>query len=182
MKLVTQDGRMLELSREYDLLISGYAKTSEHKATVTVTTFTKPIMREEFKYLFDRKLVERYGIVGEYSTDTGRHKAVDALHEAWKSGAEEFVMPEDTFEKSFAEQFDDFCKEHNLMTVTINELGYSSEDYSKNWYLAKNTDEFERRGILVAGEEYDAFAGHYAESFRKWKKIQAEKNSEEMTA
>lgn len=181
MKLVTQDGRTIELSREYDLFVCVSLKTPEDKAKVSVTTFTKPVMCNDSCFP-DRTLVERYGIVGEYSTDTGSCKARDAIKEAWANGAEEFVMPEDTHEKSLAEQFDDLCKEHNLMTVTINELGYSSEDYSKNWYLAKNTDEFERRGILVAGEEYDAFAGHYAESFRKWKKIQAEKNSEEMTA
>jgi len=172
MKLVTQDGRKLELSRELDLFVSGFLKGNGHGATVTVTMFTKPILRKGCIFP-DKEVVERYGTVAEYSTNTGRENAAKALEKAWADGATEFIMPQDTGEKSLAEQFEDFCDAHSLRLVSMNELGYSTYDTARNWRLWKTTDEFERRGILVAGEEFDNYAGYYIESLRKWQSLQA---------
>lgn len=170
MKLTTQDGRTLELDGSLKLFVSGYQKNERHGATVTVTLFKETERKDSI--FPDRELVARYGTVAEYSTDTGRKNAAKALEKAWASGATEFIMPQDTGEKSLVEQFNDFCDEHGLRLVTVNELGYSASDTAVNWNLWKTTDEFERQGILVAGEEFDNFAGHYAESFRKWQALQ----------
>ena len=125
MTLITQDGRKLELSRKYRLFISGYAKNKEHGATVTLTLFTKskwddvPFSERhnypDYEAFPDREIIARFGIVGEYSTDTGRTNAVEALDTAWNNGAKEFAMPQDTFEKSEAERFRDFCDEHGIL-------------------------------------------------------------------
>lgn len=172
MKLVTQDGRKLELSRKLDLFVSGYLKGNDHNATVTVTMFTRPILREG-RIFPDKEVVERYGTVAEYSTNTGRENAAKALKKAWEDGATEFIMPQDTGEKTLLERFEDFCDAHGLRLVSMNELGYSPRDIARNGYLWKTTDEFERRGILVAGEEFDNYAGYYIESLRKWQSLQA---------
>lgn len=173
MKLVTQDGRKLELSHELDLFVSGFLKGNGHGATVTVTMFTKPILRKGHNFP-DHELVVDYDTVAEYSTNTGRQNAAKALEKAWKNGAIEFVMPQDTGEKTLFEQFEDFCDAHGLRLVSMNELGYSNRDTARNWRLWKTTDEFERRGILVAGEEFDNYAGHYIESFKKWQALHAQ--------
>lgn len=170
MKLTTQDGRTLELDSNLDLFVSGYLKNERHGATVTVTLF-KETERKDSGFP-DHKLVTSYGTVAEYSTNTGRENAAKALEKAWASGATEFIMPQDKGEKSLAEQFEDYVREHGLRLVTVNELGYSASDTAVNWNLWKTTDKFERQGILVAGEEFDNFAGHYAESFRKWQALQ----------
>ena len=188
MKLVTQDGRTLEISPEHRLFISGYTKGNGHGATLTVTTFTKskwddiPFSERHkhpgYEAFPKRELVERYGIIGEYSTNTGREKAADMLNKAWKSGASEFTVPQDTFEKSDWEQFDDFAKEHHLTLVSINELGYKPSDTARNLRIWQTTNEFERRNIIVADptDNYDpaAFGGAYSTSLAKWRALQGE--------
>ena len=186
MKLTTQDGRVLEISREYRLFVSGYSKGKDHSATVTVTTFTK-VKRDEIPYSERHKylgyndlpyseLVEHYGTVGEYATNTARGKAADALQAAWDSGASEFTMPQDTGEISEAEKFNDFCKEHRLTLVTINELGYKPSDIPRNMRIWRETSDFERRNILVADSDADinAFGGAYSTSLAKWQALQGQ--------
>ena len=178
MKLVTQDGRTLEISREYRLFISGYLKYRGHDATVTVTTFTKSKWddipySERHKYpgyetFPDCEVVERYGVVGEYATDTGRGIAAEMLDKAWKSGATKFTMPQDIFAKSAAEQLDDLAKEHGLTLVSINELGYTPVDTARNLHIWRTTDEFERRNIIVCDPETHS----YETSLAKWRALQ----------
>lgn len=188
MKLVTQDGRTLKVSRECRLFISGFLKGNGHGATLTVTTFTKskwddvPFSERHkhpgYEALPNRELVESYGVIGEYSTNTGRNKAADMLDEAWKSGATEFTVPQDTFEKSEAEKFDDFAAEHHLTLVSINELGYKPSDTARNMRTWQTTNEFERRNIIVADPtgNYDPadFGGAYSTSLAKWQALQGE--------
>ena len=154
MTLTTQDGRKIDISREYSPFISGYAKNDKHPATVTLTLFAKS------------KIVERRGIIGTYMTDTERDKAADMLQVAWQSGATEFTMPQDTGEKSATEVFDDFCEKHGLTLCRINEVGYSKADTARNLRIWQTTDEFEKRNIIICDEN-----GDYSKSFAKWKAL-----------
>ena len=171
MTIITQDGRKLEISHEHDILISGYAKNREHKATVTVTTFTKPIPHEGFKFIHDRELVMRYGVIGEYATNTGRNHAADMLRQAWENGAEDFVMvmPPDIFEKSIHEAEEDFCEEHGLIMVGLDELGYTEREKRHGAHLAQTSDYWERRNIIVSDGQ-----GDYSASLAKWKALHAD--------
>ena len=118
-------------------------------------------------------------VVGYFATQTSRRKAADMLNKAWKSGATEFTVPQDTFAKSAVEQFDDLCEEHGLTCVSINELGYHRWDIPRNLQIWRETDEFEKRGILVADPDGDyspeEFGGAYAKSLKKWQALQAAK-------
>lgn len=156
MTLTTQDGRTIDISREYSPFISGYAKNDKHPATVTLTLFTKS------------KIVERCGIIGTYMTDTGRDKAADMLRAAWQSGATEFTMPQDTFEKSATEVFDDFCEKHGLTLATADEtaIGLKGCALGEARRLAHETDYWERHNVLIADEN-----GDYSKSFAKWKAL-----------
>ena len=71
-------------------------------------------------------------------------------------------MSQDTFEASEFEKFEEFCDKHNLTLVTINALGYQPSDIATNLWIWRTTDEFERRGFLVAYEN-----GEYATSLKK---------------
>lgn len=172
MKLTTQDGRTLELDHNYYLQISGSIPCGGvgKKCKLTVATFNKAIgaFSDGMTYEHGDGIVERYGTVGEYSSSTSLDKARAALDTAWKSGAEEFTVPQDTFEKTDAEKFDDYCEEHGLICVTIEELGYQPCDRIYNLKTWRETDEFERRGILVCDPETHG----YAKSLAKWQKLQ----------
>lgn len=188
MKLVTQDGRTLKLSRDCHLMTWTIHSDPKKIKSLRITLEGEPTkVASKIRWYEDGKWHENPDfywhhnvildeVVGEYETETSRRKAADMLDEAWKSGASEFVMPQDTFEKSLAEQFDDFCEEHGLTLVSINELGYSPDDTARNLHIWKTTDEFERRGILVADDfgNYDdkEFGGAYAASFKKWQALQ----------
>ena len=179
MKLTTQDGRTLNLDREYLLHISGYSKTSEHKAQVTLTTFTKskwddvPFSERHLHRGYEtfpkRELVERYGVVGEYATDTGRAQAVKALDDAWKNGADEFTMPQDTFTKSEQEEIEDFCEAHGLGMLILGEPGFNEAERRECARLARETDYWERRGFLVTDGH-----GSYRKSLAKYKALHTE--------
>lgn len=188
MKLVTQDGRTLEISPEHSLM--AWEVHVKHPRCVVVTVdsnFKKvdSVIRyyadgqwheiPNFYWSCDRILEE---VVGEYATATSRHKASNMLLEAWKSGATEFIMPQDTFEKSDWEQFEDFATEHHLTLVSINELGYKPSDTARNLRIWQTTNEFERRNIIVADptDNYDpaAFGGAYSTSLAKWRALQGE--------
>lgn len=179
MKLTTQDGRTIELSREYQLSISGYLKNGSHKSQVTVKTFTKskwddvPFSERHLHRGYEtfpkHELVEDYGIVGEYSTDTGRAQVVKALDEAWKNGASEFTMPQDTFTKSEYEQVSDFAEEHGLTMLLLGEPGYTQKERAKCARLAQETDYWERRNCLVSDGH-----GSYKASLAKWKALNPE--------
>lgn len=172
MKLVTQDGRELELSREYHLFPMCILKCEKAPARLAITTFTKEIrtLSDGMTYETGGDIVERYGVVGEFATNTGLDAARDLLQAAWENGAEEFTVPQDTFEKSDAEKFEEFCEENHLTLVTINELGYQEGDVATNLRIWRTTDEFERRGILVADP-----TGEYATSLKKWQALQGAK-------
>lgn len=180
MKLVTQDGRTLELSREHRLFISGCLKCNGHGATVTVTAFTKskwddiPFSERHrhpgYETFPNRKVIADYGVVGEYATDTGREIAAKMLDKAWQSDATEFIMPQDTFAKSAAEQLDDLAEEHGLTLVSINELGYTPGDIPRNLHIWRTTDEFERRNIIVCDPETHS----YETSLAKWRALRRE--------
>ena len=186
MKLVTQEGRELELSREYHLFPMCILKCEKAPARLAITTFTKEIrtLSSGMTYETGGDIVERYGVVGEFVTNTGLDAARDLLQAVWENGAEEFTVPQDTFEKSDDEKFNDFCEENHLTLVTINELGYKPSDIPKNLQIWKTTDEFEQRGILVADPtgEYDinAFGGAYSTSLKKWQALQKKSRVLEM--
>ena len=172
-KLKTQDGRTLDISRDYRLFISGNYKSKSTPAQLTVTTFTKgdyfDINQPE------PSLVQRYGVIGTFATNTAFKNAVVTLREAWDKGSTEFNVPQDSPFKSMDEQFDDFCEEHHLICVSINELGYKPSDIPRNIHIWKTTSDFERRNILVADPTAktpaDAWGGVYAKSFAKWQAL-----------
>ena len=176
MTLITQDGRTIDISREYSPFISGHSKNDKHPATVTLTLFTKskwdnvPYSERrkypDYETFPERKIIAEFGVIGTYMTDTGRDKAADMLRAAWQSGATEFTMPQDTFEKSATEVFDDFCEKHGLTLCRINEVGYSKADTARNLRIWQTTDEFEKRNIIICDEN-----GDYSKSFAKWKAL-----------
>lgn len=171
MIIITQDGRTLDISREYHLHISGYSKSREHKATITVTTFTKEI--REFSdgttYETGDEVITRYGVIGEYATDTGRNQVANALAQAWSGSAEEFLMPQDNFKKSAFEEAEDFCQEHNLIMAGLDELGYTFYEKAVGRDLALTSDYWEKRGVIVS-DDY----GDYSASLAKWKSLNAQ--------
>lgn len=176
MTIWTQDGRKLEVSREYKLLVSGYSKSRDAKATIKITTLTKSKWDDipysarrkysDYEAFPDREVVMRYGVIGEYATNTGRNMVAEALEQAWNYGAEEFLMPPDNFAKSAFEKIEDFCEEHNLIMAGLDELGYSAGQKAKGRELALTSDYWEKRGVIVS-DDY----GDYSASLAKWKAI-----------
>lgn len=175
MKLTTQDGRTIELSRDYHLFIGGYLKGNGHKANIKVATFTKSKWEdvpwsEHHKYpdykAFDSEIVQSYGVVGEYATNTGRKLAAEALDKAFKSGVDEFAMPQDTFTASEHEQLEDFCEKHGLTMLCEGEPGYNPKERAECKRLARETDYWERNGCLVSDGH-----GDYSKSLAKWKAL-----------
>lgn len=182
MTIITQDGRKLQISRNFHLHICGSAHVAGRlvgkKYKLSVTTFTKVIKHfsDGTAYETGDDIAERYGVVGEFDTATCFHKAFDALHAAWKNGAPEFVVPIDTGEIDAVEAFDNFCEEHDLTLVSINELGYNKLDTARNARIWRNSSEFERRNILVADIDGNYspndFGGAYSTSLKKWQELQ----------
>ena len=84
-KLATQDGRTICIDRKFTLFVSGYLKSSNQPAAVTVSTFDKATS----------DIVERFGVVAVYSTDTEFINASKALRRAWNNGEKSFTMPAD---------------------------------------------------------------------------------------
>lgn len=172
LKLVTQDGRTLQISRDLHLLAGAghrYTMNGYTGSEVKAATFTKKIRTLSNGRTYDTgdELVERYGVIGTYSTKTGAENAADALNAAWKNGATKFTMPQDTGEKSDAEKLDDFAEANNLTLCSINEVGYKPADIAQNLQIWRTTDEFERRNIIIADE-----FGNYETSLAKWRAIQ----------
>ena len=182
MTITTQDGRKLQISRNFHLHISGSihaaGRLDGKKCKLTATTFTKVInhFSDGTTYESGNDIVERYGVIGEFDTATCFYKALDALHAAWKNGATEFVVPIDTGEVNAVEAFENFCAEHDLTLVSINELGYNKLDTARNLRIWKSSSEFERRNILVADIDgnYNPndFGGVYSTSLKKWQALQ----------
>lgn len=178
MTLITQDGRTIDISREYSPFISGYAKNDKHPATVTLTLFTKskwdnvPYSERrkypDYEAFPERKIIAKFGVIGTYMTDTGRDKAADMFLAAWQRGATEFTMPQDTFAQSATEVFDDFCEKHGLTLATADEtaIGLKGCALGEARRLAHETDYWERHNVLIADEN-----GDYSKSFAKWKAL-----------
>lgn len=187
MTIITQDGRKLEISRDFHLHISGSihaaGRLAGKKCKLTVTTFTKIIkyFSNGTAYESGGNVIKRYGVIGEFDTETCLNKTLDALHAAWRNGAPEFVVPIDTGETDKTEAFENFCEKHGLTCVSINELGYNKFDTARNAKIWRTTDEFERRNILVADidDNYDPndFGGAYSTSFKKWQALQSKNNT-----
>ena len=182
MTIITQDGRTLDINRKYHLFICasihGGGKLSGKKCKLSVTTFNKVFRTysDGTTYETGDGVVERYGTVGEFDTVTCLHKASDALQKAWDNQATQFIVPFDTGEIDAKEAFDNFCEEHGLTCVSINELGYNACDTYINAHIWRTTNDFERRNILVADidDDYnpDTFGGVYAKSLAKWRALQ----------
>lgn len=172
MKLVTQDGRTLDLDRKYHLHIQSSTQGvgKKKKCKLAVATFTKEIgtFSDGTTYEYGGEIVACYGTIGEYASNTGTDKARASLEAAWGNGATEFTVPQDIFAKSDAEQFFDMCEEYGLTTVAVNELGYKPTDVARILKIWRETDVFERRGILVCDPETHS----YAKSLAKWKALQ----------
>lgn len=183
MTIITQDGRRLDISRKYHLHICATiheaSKLIGKKCKLDVTTFNKVIchFKDGSAYETGDGVVHRYGIIGEFDTYTCQDNTQKALRKAWERGDEFFIVPQDTGEKSLAERFDDFCHEHGLTCVSINELGYNHLDIARNANIWRNSGDFERRNILVADPDGDydpnTFGGVYAKSLAKWRALQA---------
>lgn len=174
MTITTQDGRKLEIDRKYHLHISGSihesGKLNGKKCKLGVATFTKVIKQfsDGTTYETGGNIVERYGVIGEFDTETGFYKARDALKAAWEDGTTKFNVPIDTGEVDEAEALKNFCQKYGLTLASINELGYKPADVAKNLRIYSETDEFERRGILVCDPE----THDYDKSLARWQALQ----------
>ena len=196
MKLITQDGRELELSREYHLSTCSCHLTGTPRVTITLEGEPRKVDSKcrytddngqwhelpDFYWHRDKILEET---VGRYKSNVRAHRAATLLNKAWKNGAVEFTVPQDSNELlTDWELFEEFCEEHKLTLVSINELGYKPSDIPRNLQIWKTTDEFERRGIIVADPtgEYDinAFGGAYSTSLKKWQALQKKSRVLEM--
>lgn len=187
MIITTQDGRKLNINRNHRL--STWTSRDEkdliiHVETEPVKVPCKPIRyfsggawhESTAEYFYWHSEIVLKDVVGRYKTKTSRDKADAMLNEAIKVGAPVFTVPQDAFAKTAEEQFEDFCEEHNLTLVSINELGYTPEDEVHNRRIWATTSDFEQRNILVADPtgNYDvaAFGGAYSTSFNKWLALQ----------
>lgn len=157
--IITQDGRTICIDRKFTLFVSGYFKSSNQPAAVTVSTFDKATS----------DIVERFSVVAGYSTDTEFINASKALRRAWNNGEKSFTMPADFATRDRDEAFADFCAEHNLICVSVSELGYKPGDIPSNLHIWRTSDHFERQNILVADED-----GSYETSLKKWKNLHKE--------
>lgn len=175
MKLTTQDGRTIELSREYQLS----TWTSNKELRVTLESAGERVACVN-SYLSDGKWHEVPGfywkrdkildaVVGTYATSTSCHKASEALRAAWESGADEFTIPQDAFTKTEYEQVEDFAEEHGLTMLLLGEPGYTQKERAKCARLALETDYWERRNCLVSDGH-----GSYKASLAKWKALNPE--------
>ena len=185
MKLKTQDGRTLELNRDFRLRTWTGHSVSENALSITLET--EPVkVASKVRYTTDsgelreqETFYQRRGtvldtVIGYFDTDSSRNKVAKMLDDAWKNGADEFVVPQDNLAKSDVELFEDFCEKHGLTCVSINELGYTPQDTARNAKIWKTTSDFERRNILVAADNCDIndFGGAYSVSFKKWQALQ----------
>lgn len=187
-RIITQDGRTLEVKRNPDVHERFTAWTShntnrypELENAVKVTLDTNPRKVPcKIKYsangkereidstywAYDKVLDE---VVGYFDTETSRDKIAQAIEAAWKRGDSQFVVPQDSFPKTDAERFNDFCEKNHLLCVSINELGYKQSDIPRNRLIWQTSDEFERKNILVADSD-----GSYETSLNKWKNLHKE--------
>lgn len=185
MTLTTQDGRTLEISREYRLNVWTTLGDPQkaNDVSITVEGEAKQVERrgrhnlfgkwEEFTYQGWEHDVKMRETVGKYPTEVRRNKVANMLRAAWEAGVAEFAMPQNSdIVLTENEQFADFCEEHGLMVVSINELGYKPSDVGKNLRIWQETDEFERRGILVCDPETHGFE----KSLAKWQALQRKSN------
>lgn len=186
MKLKTQDGRTLELNRNFRLNIWTGHTVSDGENALSITLETEPVkVASKVRYTTDsgelreqETFYQRRGtvldtVVGYFDTDTSRNKVAEMLDDAWKNGADEFVVPQDNLAKSDDELFEDFCEKHGLTCVSINELGYTPQDTARNEKTWKTTSDFEHRNILVAADNFDIndFGGAYSTSLKKWQAL-----------
>ena len=184
-KITTQDGRTLDISRNYKLNVWTEHSDNAKALSITLETNAIPVQskirycvngvwHEQACYRWHREKVLDE-VIGYFGTLTSRDKAGMLLMDAWHNGAEFFTVPQDNFLKSASEQFDDFCEEHHLILVSINELGYKPSDIPRNIHIWKTTSDFERSNILVADPTAktpaDAFGDVFAKSLAKWQAL-----------
>lgn len=181
MTIYTQNGRKLQINRRYHLHISGSVHEAGtlngKKCKLSVTTFNKVICRfsDGTPYETGDGVVERFGVIGEFNTVTCLKKASDSLQTAWENGATDFIVSIDTNVIDAAEAFDNFCREHRLTCVSLNELGGNKFDAERNARIWRTSNEFERRNILVADldDNYNPndFGAAYSTSLKKWQAL-----------
>ena len=175
MKLTTQDGWTIELSREYQLFT--WASNKELHVTLesagervaSVIRYRHDGKEQEIPNFYWKRDKILDAVVGTYATSTSCRKASEALRAAWKSGADEFTIPQDAFTKTEYEQVEDFAEEHGLMMLTLGEPGYTQKERAKCARLARETDYWEKHNYLVS-DEY----GSYKASLAKWKALNPE--------
>lgn len=182
MIITTQDGRKLNINRNHRL--STWANLNDRQNVLIIKVETEAVKvpykttQGAASFYWHRETVLK-DVVGEYKTKTSRDKASELLNAAWETGAPVFTVPQDAFAKTAWEQFEDFCEEHNLTLMAIDELGYTDEDEMRNRRTWQTTSDFERRNILVADPtgkyDIDAFGGAYSTSFKKWLALQNKK-------
>ena len=153
MTITTQDGRKLEISREYRLNV-WMSPSDPQKANdmgITLEGEAKPVERrgrhnlfgkwEEFTYQGWERDVKMRETVGKYPTEVRRAKVAKMLRAAWEAGVAEFAMPQNSdIVLTEDEQFADFCEEHGLTVISINELGYKPSDVCKNLRIWQESD------------------------------------------
>lgn len=179
MKLTTQNGRVVEIPADAKIRFWALLSVSpkgencveafiDGKPALMPADAEKDLPTDPIHYRAAwHKLVDEYATVGYYATKTGATQAAEMLTKARDTGATEFTVPQDTFEKSEAEKLEDFAEEHGLILVSINELGYKPEDTRRNRRIWRDTDTFERQNIIVADEN-----GSYEASLAKWRALQ----------
>lgn len=176
LKLITQDGRTLNLSRDYHLHIWAIHSDPQKadKVTITLEGDAKLVERrgsvdgKEFTFQSWEHDVKFDAVIGTYPTEVRREKVAQMLRVAWQSDTTQFTMPQN-FELVLTEHeaFDDFCEQNHLTQCAINELGYTPQDTARNLHIWRTTNEFERRNILIC-DEY----GDYSMSLAKWQALQ----------
>lgn len=159
LKLTTQDGRTIELHR-WDNPFFGAPRINHHYNEVYCTLLDEA-----------DKPIKYHGTIGRYFDESKAEALVTALRKAWASDANEFTMPQDT-DPDPVELFDDFCEKHGLTLATADEtaIGLKGGALGEARRIARETDYWERRNVLIADEN-----GDYSKSLAKWKALHTRK-------
>lgn len=175
MTITTQDGRTLQINTENK--IECYAAVLFHDKTADAidNTYSYIQLREVVKdnngKTIDVSLHER---IGNFKNERA-HKVAAAFHAALNAGADEFIIPQQSDAEyeviSAYAAMEKFINSGRFTQATPEEtaIGLKGYERAKAIRLAKETDYWERRNVLIYHDDADIFA-----SFKKWQALQIE--------
>lgn len=184
MTITTQDGRKLTINP---------ANKIECSAAVLFHDETIDAPDDAYSYLLLRELVKDnagetiavnlHERIGNFKNERA-HKVAGAFYAALNAGATEFTVPQQSDAESQVigayEAMMNFIEEGGRFTQATPEetaIGLHGYERAKAIRLAKETDYWERRNVLI----FDDY-GNLLTSFKKWLALQERTTAERITA